>query len=234
VADDYDLEPVEGNPFAPYINPETGRPRITIAPPREPPIDPVIMPGDRAPRQTLAEPLPPLPDTPGKVPQQPEESWMQQFRREGYGTGEPTGVVPDFPRNMLFGSGQEVARPLAEQPDVSNIVGAGYAAAGFLPIPGAQGEDVARLAPDVVGSLSKVASGVISADDEAAAIAAQARRTAVQNAVGRAKTASRGDQAPSPAGYYRGDTQASGGATASGKTPSRPSLRTSKTLMQPR
>ena len=33
--------------------------------------------------------------------------------------------------------------------------------------------------------------------------ATQARKTAIQNAVGRARTASRGDQTPSPYGYYR-------------------------------
>ena len=46
---------------------------------------------------------------------------------------------------------------------------------------------------------------------ETQAIAAQARKTAVQNAVGRAKTASRGDQEASPQGYYRRDTEGAGG-----------------------
>jgi hypothetical protein len=204
VPDDYDVVPVEGNPFAPYINPQTGRPRITIT---KPSIDPVIMPGSQdVARLTPAPSLPALPTSPDqKVPQQ-DESFMDKYRREGMNVYQP--VVPamaDPIRNAVFGTGEELMAPFSEGPSLETLGRSGWAAAGMLPLPGIAEAEAMEALPK--------ASSVLSSKDvySAEAIAAQARKDAVQNAIGRAKTASRGDQAPSPEGYYRTDLAGSGG-----------------------
>lgn len=145
---DYDLVPVDHDPFANEWAAQPaphGVPQITIGPPQQP-IDPVIMPGNgNRPTVNQAQPLPALPTSPDQKYQMPDESFMDQFRREGYNAYDPTRAAQSG-QNLIFGAGRDVAAPIAEGPSITNVAGA----AATLPVDPAIFAGVAAKTADLV------------------------------------------------------------------------------------